>query len=90
MLGALARLLLEQPLRSREPAAGGPDRAAIREVHPDPDRRADPAPQVAALEPAVVGLLEDRVCLVVATEHESGERVGLEVLRRKRLVRIGS
>ena len=76
---------LEEALRAAEPARCGPDEPSVREVHPDPRRRAGCAQRLAALRVEVMCALEGRDRLVIASEHQQRHRQKLEILGRERL-----
>ena len=97
MHDSFLRHVLEQPIGTGQPTAGGPHRSDEEQRHADPARAVRGAERLPPLEVGVMRTLEDLHRLVVSSEHarrrraqlEIGGRKGLGLLRtRERLVRL--
>ena len=89
VLDRLLGLVLDQTLRTSEPAARRPDRTSVGEAHSDPARAICGTPRVATLEIPVMCALESCQRVVVSPQHAGRRRVELEVLGLERRLLVG-
>ena len=78
-LHAVAVHPVEQPLGSRQPAAGGPGLATAGEVDANPEGAAKRGPLLAPVQMGAVGAPEDLQVLVLAPDHVGGGGEQLQV-----------
>ena len=84
LLDVVALLGLDEAVGAAEPAPGGPDLSASREVHAEPAGGARGAERVTGIEVGAVNALEQRLVLVRAPDQRGSGREPLEILHVER------